>query len=133
MTTSSEHPTVQLHPSGHVDGFTRAQLPPAEQWPVITLEGVYAVPPRLNAAVELLDRAISEGHGDRVAIVVPDGIGGWEETTYAQLAAQVDALAHVLVHDLGLVGAEDAERMQKLLDVLEDLDDVQEVSHNAAL
>jgi YebC/PmpR family DNA-binding regulatory protein len=28
---------------------------------------------------------------------------------------------------------EDAERMQKLLDVLEDLDDVQEVFHNAAL
>ena len=86
-----------------MDGFARAQLPPAEQWPVITLDGVYAVPPRLNAAVELLDRAISDGHGDRVAIVVPDGIGGWEETTYAQLAAQVDALAHVLVHDLGLV------------------------------
>jgi 2-aminobenzoate-CoA ligase len=94
---------MPLHPSGHVDGFARAQLPPAEQWPVITLDGVYAVPPQLNAAVELLDRAIGEGHGDRVAIVVPDGAGGWEETTYAQLAAQVDALAHVLVYDLGLV------------------------------
>lgn len=103
MTPPSEHTAVPLHPSGHIDGFARAQLPPAEQWPVITLEGVYAVPPRLNAAVELLDRAISEGHGDRVAIVVPDGLGGWEETTYAQLAAQVDALAHVLVNDLGLV------------------------------
>jgi len=103
MSTPSELTTVQLHPSGHVDGFARAQLPPAEQWPMITLDGVYAVPPRLNAAVELLDRAISEGHGDRVAIVVPDGIGGWEETTYTQLSAQVDALAHVLVHDLGLV------------------------------
>jgi YebC/PmpR family DNA-binding regulatory protein len=31
------------------------------------------------------------------------------------------------------LNAEDAERMQKLLDVLEDLDDVQEVYHNAAL
>jgi len=109
MTTSPfEHtptsPTpVQLHPSGHVDGFSRAQLPPAEQWPVISLAGVYAVPPRLNAAVELLDRAIEEGHGDRVAIIVPDGDGEWQETTYAQLSAQVDALAHVLVHDLGLV------------------------------
>lgn len=103
MTTSSDRTTVQLHPSGHVDGFTRAQLPPVEQWPVITLDGVYAVPSRLNAAVELLDRAIEEGHGDRVAIVTPDGIGGWEETTYAQLAAQVDALSHVLVHDLRLV------------------------------
>ena len=103
MSTPSAHATMPLHPSGHVDGFARAQLPPAEQWPVITLDGVYAVPPQLNAAVELLDRAIGEGHGDRVAIVVPDGAGGWEETTYAQLAAQVDALAHVLVYDLGLV------------------------------
>ena len=31
------------------------------------------------------------------------------------------------------LAGEDAERMQKLLDVLEDLDDVQEVYHNAAL
>ena len=31
------------------------------------------------------------------------------------------------------LAGEDAERMQKLLDVLEDLDDVQEVFHNAAL
>ena len=31
------------------------------------------------------------------------------------------------------LNAEDAERMQKLLDVLEDLDDTQEIYHNAAL
>jgi transcriptional/translational regulatory protein YebC/TACO1 len=31
------------------------------------------------------------------------------------------------------LAGEDAERMQKLLDVLEDLDDVQEVFHNAGL
>ena len=31
------------------------------------------------------------------------------------------------------LSGDDAERMQKLLDVLEDLDDVQEVFHNAAL
>ena len=104
MTNPAEAPApAPLHPSGHLDGFARAQLPPCEQWPAITLEGVYAVPARLNAAVELLDRGIEEGHGDRVAIVTPDGIGGWEETTYSALSAQVDALAHVLVNDLGLV------------------------------
>ncbi|MEQ1690547.1 MAG: AMP-binding protein [Gemmatimonas sp.] len=93
-----------MHPSGHIDSFARAQLPPAEQWPVMRLEGVYDAPPRLNAAVELLDRAIiDEGHGDRVALVTPNGNGGWEDTTYSQLAASVDALANVLVHDLGLV------------------------------
>ena len=31
------------------------------------------------------------------------------------------------------LGGEDAQRMQKLLDVLEDLDDVQDVFHNAEL
>jgi transcriptional/translational regulatory protein YebC/TACO1 len=31
------------------------------------------------------------------------------------------------------LAGDDAERMQKLLDVLEDLDDVQEVFHNAAI
>jgi 2-aminobenzoate-CoA ligase len=94
---------LMLHPSGMRDGFARAQLPPADQWPVLHLEGVYHAPPRLNAAVELLDRAVAEGFGDRVALVTPDGRGGWEETTYAQLQAQVDALAHVLVYDLALV------------------------------
>ncbi len=101
MSTSPER-SVQLHPSGMVDGFAREQLPPAEQWPVLRLEGVYAAPPRLNATVELLDRAVQDGHGDRVALVTADGAGGWEETTYAQLLAHVDALAHVLVHDMGL-------------------------------
>ncbi len=101
-TSAASIPFV-LHPSGHVDGFARAQLPPPEQWSDLVLDGTYAVPPQLNAAVELLDRAISEGHGARVAIVAANGVGGWEEITYAQLAAQVDALAHVLVHDLGLV------------------------------
>jgi transcriptional/translational regulatory protein YebC/TACO1 len=31
------------------------------------------------------------------------------------------------------LSGEDAERMQKLLDVLEDLDDTQDLYHNAAL
>ena len=95
--------TTALHPSGHVDGFARANLPPREEWPVFHLTGVYAAPPRLNAAVELLDRAIAEGHGSRVALVTPDGAGGWSETTYVELQAHVDALAHVLVKEMGLV------------------------------
>jgi 2-aminobenzoate-CoA ligase len=92
-----------LHRSGHVDGFSRAQLPPQEEWPHMPLHGVYAAPPRLNAVVELLDRAIDEGHGHRVALLTPNAEGGWDETTYAELSALVDALAYVLVDDLGLV------------------------------
>ncbi len=91
-----------LHPSGHVDGFTRAQLPPFSEWPVLWLDGVYESPPQLNAAHELLDRAVSEGCGDRVALITQNGDGSWDECTYAQLLAQVDSLAHVLTHDLAL-------------------------------
>ena len=94
---------MPLYPSAYIDSFARDQLPPAEQWPVLLLDGVYAAPPHLNAAVELLDRAIEEGHGHRTALVTQNAEGGWDETTYAELASQVDALAHVLVHDLGLV------------------------------
>lgn len=94
--------TMALHPSGHVDAFPRSQLPPVDQWPVFNLTGPYAYPPGLNAAVELLDRVIRAGHGARVALVTPEAAGGWQETTYAELSAQVDALAHVLV-DMGLV------------------------------
>ena len=35
--------------------------------------------------------------------MTPNGAGGWDETTYAELSAQVDATAHVLVGEMGLV------------------------------
>ena len=92
-----------LHPSGHRDPWARAQLPPMAEWPVLRLDGPYAYPARLNCATRLLDDAIDEGHGERIALVVPDGVGGWTEVTYAALAAEVDALAHVLTGELGLV------------------------------
>jgi 2-aminobenzoate-CoA ligase len=95
--------TTSLNPTGHVDGFARAHLPPAEQWPRLNLTGVYDAPARQNAAVELLDRVVEAGNGRRVALITPDGEGGWQETTYAELAAQVDALAHVLISEMGLV------------------------------
>lgn len=95
--------THGLHPSAHVDGWARRQLPPREEWPVISSAPPYDYPPRLNAAVRLLDDAIAEGHGSRVALVTPGRDGAWDETTYAALAADVDALAHVLVQELGLV------------------------------
>jgi 2-aminobenzoate-CoA ligase len=95
--------TTTLHPSGHVDGYARAHLPPAEQWPVLNLTGVYAAPERMNAAVELLDRVVAAGDGGRVALVTPAGGGGWQQITYAELSAQVDAVAHILAGEMGLV------------------------------
>ncbi len=92
-----------LAPSAHHDHWPRQQLPPAEEWPVLQLEGVYEYPQQLNVATELLDRALSDGYGSRSALITPDSNGGWAHTTYAALAAEVDALAHVLVSDMRLV------------------------------
>ncbi len=94
---------TSMYPSGHQDGWARAQLPPVAEWPVLHLQAPYDYPARLNCATRLLDEAIAEGAGDRIALVVPDGAGGWHEVTYATLAADVDALAHVLTGELGLV------------------------------
>lgn len=96
--------TAPLLPSAHVDGWPRAQLPAPGDWPVLRLEGDHAYPARLNAAAELLDQAIAGGHAARTALVVPGATAGtWDEVSYGELRAQVDAIAHVLTRDLGLV------------------------------
>ena len=50
----------------------------------------------------------------------------------AGLNAEVAEVTMRAENTIALTG-EDAEKMQKLLDVIEDLDDVQEVYHNAEL
>ncbi len=85
--------------SAHVDTFARDRLPRPEHLP----EFVYdlpslQVPAQLNCGVELLDRAIERGWGGRPCIVAP-GVR-W---TYADLRRKADAIAHVLVADMGLV------------------------------
>ncbi|MEM8510865.1 2-aminobenzoate-CoA ligase [Massilia sp. MP_M2] len=85
-------------PSGHTDGFARAHLPPPETWPHFLFDlPELAYPVRLNCASALLDDAIARGWGARTAL-----IGARERWSYAQLLAQVDRIAHVLRHDLGL-------------------------------
>ncbi len=87
--------------TAHVDTFARDNLPPREAWPdFVNLEGL-GYEPRLNCAVELLDRAVEEGDGDRVVLRSP-GL----EWTYRELQAQADRIARVLVQDLGLVPGE---------------------------
>ena len=88
-----------MNRSGLVDTFARDHLPPREQWP----EFLFELPElqfaaRLNCAVELLDRAIERGWGERVC-VLGDGVR-W---SYADLLAQANRIARVLVEDLGLV------------------------------
>ena len=85
--------------SSHVDTFARDNLPPRDQWPdlIFTIPEVQ-YPDRLNCMAELLDKHVQQGLGDRPAVIGEDGT-----LTYAQLQEQVDKVAHVLTHDMGLV------------------------------
>src|SRR5438552_2007748 len=85
--------------SAHIDGFARDRLPPREQWPVFDLDlPLPRYPPRLNCGVELLDRMVAAGHGDRPVLVTPT-----EKLTYRQLLERANRMARVLTEDLGLV------------------------------
>src|SRR5262245_19440536 len=85
--------------SAHLDSFALKNLPPREQWPdlLFDLPGL-RYPERLNCAAVLLDEQVRAGHGARIAIRAPDG-----ECSYAQLLAQANRIAYVLVNDMGLV------------------------------
>ncbi len=85
--------------SAHVDTFTREHLPPPELQPAYVFDlPELQFPPQLNCAVELLDGAIARGWGDRPCILGP-GLR-W---SYADLQRRADAIAHVLVDEMGVV------------------------------
>jgi 2-aminobenzoate-CoA ligase len=84
--------------SGHIDTFARDHLPPPEQWPEFLFErSELRFAPRLNCAAELLDRALERGWGARDAV-----LGEGVRWSYAELLAQANRIARVLVEDLGL-------------------------------
>jgi len=85
--------------TAHVDTFARDNLPPADQWPELIFDGPgLQFPARLNCATELLDRWVErEGQGERLCMQAP-GLR-W---SYADLQAQANRIAHVLVQDLGV-------------------------------
>ena len=88
--------------SAHVDTFARDRLPPAHQQPRFLFDRPeLQFPPQLNCATELLDRAVARGWGDRPCLLAP-GLR-W---TYADLLRRADAIAQVLVHELGLVAGQ---------------------------
>ncbi|HXP30705.1 MAG TPA: AMP-binding protein [Stellaceae bacterium] len=88
-----------LSPSVYQDGFARDNLPSPEQWPVITDGGLpeLAYPARFNAAVELLDRAIDQGWGNRPCLRAPGLV--W---SYAEVLERANRVAGVLVNEMGL-------------------------------
>ena len=66
--------------SAHIDTFARDSLPPSSLQPEFVFDlPDLKYPERLNACVELLDRAMERGMGERSSIVTPA-----ESLTYAQ-------------------------------------------------
>ena len=82
--------------SGHTDTFARDNLPPAEAWPDLLLDG-FDYPERLNAAVELSDSMVRKGFGDRTAL-----IGNGRLRTYKELTDWSNRVAHALVENYGV-------------------------------
>jgi 2-aminobenzoate-CoA ligase len=86
-----------LGPSAHRDTFTRANLPPREAWPDLLLAG-FDYPEHLNVGVELTNRMVEKGFGDRIAL-----IGNGRRRTYKELSDWTNRLAHALVENYGVV------------------------------
>src|SRR6186997_2669200 len=85
--------------SGHVDTFTRDNLPPREQWPEFKFRmWDIQYPERLNCVTHWVDRWVEAGQGDRPCLLSPA-----ESLTYANLAERVNRIANVLTRDLGMV------------------------------
>ncbi len=87
---------MMLGPTGHEDSFARDNLPPAEEWPEIRLQG-FDYPEWLNLGVELTDRMVERGFGDHTAL-----IGNGRRRTYKELADWSNRIAHALVEDYGV-------------------------------
>ena len=84
--------------TAHVDTFARDHLPPMAQWPELRFDlPELQFGPQLNCATALLDAPVAAGQGARPCIRA-DGLL-W---TYAELQAQANRIARVLVHDMGL-------------------------------
>lgn len=85
-----------LDRSGHVDSFARDNLPDPAAWPDLLLEG-FTYPERLNVGVELTDKMVEKGFGDRTAL-----IGNGRRRTFKELADWTNKLAAAMVENLGI-------------------------------
>lgn len=89
---------IKLGPSAHVDTFTRDNLPPFNAWPNILLDRPeFQYPERINAGVELTDRMVEKGFGDRIAL-----IGNGRRRTYKELTDWSNRLANALTENYGV-------------------------------
>ena len=91
-------------PSAHLDRFVAERLPPPGQRARL----LFGLPElqfaeQINCVTELLDRHVAHANGERLAVLghAPDGTPiRW---SYAELQAQANRIANVLIERLGLV------------------------------
>jgi 2-aminobenzoate-CoA ligase len=85
--------------TSHLDSFVRHRLPAIQDQPAFLFDlPALQYPERMNAAVELVGRAVAEGDGDRLAIL--NDFGSW---TYGELDLLSSRIARLLVEEEGLV------------------------------
>jgi 2-aminobenzoate-CoA ligase len=90
---------MKLHPSAHLDTFTRDNLPADDAWPTLTFSlPQLDFPARLNCATRVLDDSAAKFGGDRPCLIGPDEV--W---TYDDVVEWSNRIAHVLVEDFGVV------------------------------
>ncbi|PCH72634.1 MAG: 2-aminobenzoate-CoA ligase [Rhodobacteraceae bacterium] len=85
-----------LGPTGHTDTFSRDALPAFDLWPALP-PGDLSYPDHINVGVELTDKMVENGFGDRTAL-----IGNGRLRSYKELTDWTNRLARVLVEDYGL-------------------------------
>lgn len=81
---------MSMFKTGHIDNFTRENLPPRDQWPWLNqafIDANYAE--RINASYELIDKTIELVGPDKLAIIAADG-----NYTYGQLLAKISQMAN---------------------------------------
>lgn len=93
-----------MEQTAHTDTFARDSLPPLNDWSDLLLDNNPDVtyPARLNCAVELVDRHVQNGEGDRIALRWREA-GTPQSMTYRELMVLTNRIAHVLIEDMGLV------------------------------
>lgn len=80
------------------DFFVRDNMPNEAEWPEFLNLDQISDKKHFNSAVELLDKAVEEGHGEKIAIF--SHVGNW---TYAELLQKTNQIANVLENHLGLI------------------------------
>lgn len=85
--------------SSHIDTFTADNLPEPKDQPEFLFDlPELQYPDQLNAAVELIDMAIEEGFGNKIAIYSKD-----KNWTYNEVFQTTNKVANILVDQYGLI------------------------------